>query len=223
MITHGLAKYYIENYKIDADKITVLPDGYTDNAFGQIEKRDILKDAKLNIGYCGGFIKGKGLEIIRELSSKDNRNNYNMFGGTKEDAERVMDNMFAENVSFGGYVPNAKVPQVLNEQDVLLLPNQKQQVCKNEDIGMVTSPLKMFEYMASERVIIASDIPVLREVLNDENSYLVKADNVDEWLDTINYISNHRQEALKKAQRACVDVKQYSWMKRAERMLMLCK
>lgn len=222
MITHGLAKYYMENYSINADKITVLPDGYTDNAFVQIEKSKILKSPKMNIGYCGGFIQGKGLGIIREISSKDSQNHYNVFGGTKEDAERVLNEKFAENVSFGGYVPNAKIPKVLNEQDVLLLPNQNQQVCKNEDIGKVTSPLKMFEYMASERVIVASDIPVLREVLNEENSYLVKADKVDEWLKVIDYISTHRQEAQRKAQIASEDVKQYSWKKRAETMLMLC-
>lgn len=58
---------------------------------------------------------------------------------------------FSNNVLFGGYIPNAKVPEALNEQDILLLPNQRQQVCKNEDIGMVASPLKMFEYMASGR------------------------------------------------------------------------
>ena len=35
------------------------------------------------------------------------------------------------------------------------------------DSAAVASPMKMFEYMAVERAIITSDLPVIREVLNE--------------------------------------------------------
>lgn len=222
MITKGLADYYHKKYNVPLEKMTILPDGYTAGNFAGVENASILNTEMLNIGYCGGFLKGKGLGLIGQLAKKDSRNQYNLYGGLREDAEEETGESFPDNVFFGGYVPNARVPEILNEQDILLLPNQRQQVCKNEDIGMVTSPLKMFEYMASGKVIVASDIPVLREVLDEENSYLVEADDPDKWLETVDYISSHQEEAIKKAQKALEDVKQYTWKKRAERMTALC-
>lgn len=221
MITKGLVDYYNEKYGIPREQMTVLPDGYTDENFANLESKKILQDKTLNIGYCGGFMKGKGLSLIQQLTMQDQENRYNLFGGTREKAEKEVEEIFGSNTEFGGYIENAKVPQILNEQDILLLPNQKQQVCKNEDIGKVTSPLKMFEYMASGRVIVASDLPVLREVLDESNCYFAKADDVTDWKRVIDYISNHRVEAIQKAQKAREDVKQYTWKIRAEKMLQL--
>ncbi len=223
MITRGLADYYHRKYNVPLERMTVLADGYTDSNFNRVEKRPILDHKELNIGYCGGFVKGKGLELIYRLTQRDRENQYHLYGGMREDAEKEVGGQFSNNVFFGGYIPNVKVPEALNEQDILLLPNQRQQVCKSEDIGMVTSPLKMFEYMASGRVIVASDISVLREVLNEENCFLVEADDPDKWAETIAYIASHREEAVKKADKAVEDVKEYTWSRRAERMMMLCR
>ena len=41
--------------------------------------------------------------------------------------------------------------------------------------------MKMFEYMAAERAIITSDLPVIREVLNESNAVFCPPDEVDAW------------------------------------------
>ena len=79
----------------------------------------------------------------------------------------------------------------------------------------------MFEYMASGRVIIASDLPVLREILNGTNSYLANAEDVSDWMRCINEIIDNKEEAIHKAQKAKQDVKQYTWGIRAKKMLAL--
>ena len=43
------------------------------------------------------------------------------------------------------------------------------------------SPLKLFEYMASKRAIIISDLPALREVIDEKSAILVSADNIEDW------------------------------------------
>ena len=220
-ITANLAEYYRDKYNLNRSMLTVLPDGYTNENFSNIEYKEILKEKKIEIGYCGGFMKGKGLKLIQELSSMDLSNQYNLYGGSKEKAEKEIQEIFSENVMFGGYVANALIPEILNKQDILLLPNQDQQICKNEDIGRVTSPLKMFEYMASGKVIIASDLPVLREILNENNCYFAKSDDVLSWKNVIDDIDNNRDKAIQKAHRAKQDVKQYTWINRAKKMLEL--
>ena len=222
-ITGGLKKYYVEKYGVPKERITVLPDGYTAENFDGIEQTTPLQREKLNIGYCGSFLKGKGLGIIHQMAIVDAENDYFLYGGTKEQAEQEIQDAFSNNVTFGGYVPNSQIPKILNQMDVLLLPNQEQQVCKGEDIGKVTSPLKMFEYMASGRILVASDLLILKEVLNEKNSYLVEAGIAKPWVDTIKHIEQNRQEAAKKGIQAKKDVRQYSWNQRVEKMLKLMK
>ncbi len=222
MITKGLVDYYVEKYNVPRERITVLPDGYTNSNFSNISKKSVLRNEEVNIGYCGGFVQGKGLEVIYQIAKHDLDHRYNLYGGDREEAEQKLHVKFSDNVFFGGYVSNCNIPEILNEQDILLLPNQKQQVYKNEDIGLVTSPLKMFEYMASGRVIIASDIPVLHEVLNDDNCFFAPVDEPEKWVEIIRYVTLHREEAVKKGEKASENVKKYTWDKRAEKMLHLC-
>ena len=42
--------------------------------------------------------------------------------------------------------------------------------------------MKMFEYMAAGRAILSSDLPVLREVLNEENAILLPPDEPAAWV-----------------------------------------
>lgn len=221
MTTKGLLEFYQGKYNFPSDRAFILPNGYTPGEFEKVAKKDILNQDELDIGYCGGFVKGKGLSMIYQLAPKDKRFHYNLFGGTKEDAEKEMGGGFPDNVNFGGYIPNAKVPEVLCRQDILLLPNQREQRCKNEDIGKITSPIKMFEYMISGRVIVASDIPVIREILDESNCYMVSPDDSEEWLETIHYISEHREEAKDKAKKAREDARKYTWENRAKRIIEL--
>jgi glycosyltransferase involved in cell wall biosynthesis len=67
-----------------------------------------------------------------------------------------------------------------------LLPNQKIVLAHGSDLSNIslnisdfTLPLKLFEYMSHKKPIIASDLPVIREVLNEKNSILVKCDDID--------------------------------------------
>ena len=66
--------------------------------------------------------------------------------------------------------------EYINSLDICLLPNQINLFLKGVgNISSYTSPIKLFDYMSHKKAIIASDISVLREVLNEKNSILVKA------------------------------------------------
>jgi hypothetical protein len=49
------------------------------------------------------------------------------------------------------------------------------------DTADVCSPMKMFDYMAAGRAIISSDLPVLQEVLNEQNAVFCSPDAPDQW------------------------------------------
>jgi glycosyltransferase involved in cell wall biosynthesis len=74
----------------------------------------------------------------------------------------------------------------------------------------------MFEYMASGRVIVSSDLPVIREILTDgQEAYLVEPDNVEAWYAAIQAIAAHPEEAGKMAYHAKEKVLKYTWKNRA--------
>ena len=77
----------------------------------------------------------------------------------------------------------------------------------------------MFEYMASGRIIVSSDLLVLREVLNETNSFLVVPDNLQQWIETIEYIILNKDIAIKRASQAKKDVMAYTWDVRVKKIL----
>ena len=73
--------------------------------------------------------------------------------------------------------------------------------------------------MTSGRPIVASDLPSIREVIDELSSYLVAPDSPRALADGIIRALEHPQEAQEKATRARTLVASYSWQKRAERIL----
>jgi len=221
MITESLAKYYEKKYGVDPQNVTVLADGCTLENFDPYRANPLLEDDKMKLCYAGSFGVGRGYEIIQELAKQDNINCYTIYGGQKEDARKVTGEVPPENIDFKGFIANREIPEALCNQDILLLPYQNTVIAKGEDTGKVMSPLKLFESMASGRVIVASDLPVLREVVDETNCYFAVADDASSWKKVINHIMENKEEARAKAAKAGEDVKQYTWKKRAERMILL--
>jgi glycosyltransferase involved in cell wall biosynthesis len=81
------------------------------------------------------------------------------------------------------------------------------------------SPMKMFEYMASKRVIISSDLPVIQEVLNSSNAVLCPPDDIDAWSRAFEYLIKDEERRSVLAQQAWRDIQQYTWLERARNAL----
>jgi glycosyltransferase involved in cell wall biosynthesis len=73
--------------------------------------------------------------------------------------------------------------------------------------------------MAAGKPIVASDLPSVRTVLNADNAYLVPPDDSQALAQGIRDALSQQQQSTRKAERAREDVKQYTWEKRAEKIL----
>jgi glycosyltransferase involved in cell wall biosynthesis len=95
----------------------------------------------------------------------------------------------------------------------------------NTDIGKWTSPLKLFEYMAAKKPILASNIDVLREVLvHEKNSILCDPDDHDAWRTGLRRLLNDRKLAERLTNTAFADLSEkYTWSKRADTLLAFAK
>jgi glycosyltransferase involved in cell wall biosynthesis len=96
-------------------------------------------------------------------------------GGNKNEIEEIKKkyNYNLDKVLLIERKPHSKIPYYLKAADVLLMPNKKGDQFSEE----YTLPLKLFEYMASGAPIVASDLPSIRDVLNETNSVLVEPNN----------------------------------------------
>lgn len=85
------------------------------------------------------------------------------------------------------------------KMDILTLPYAK--VIKSagevDDISKYTSPLKLFDYLAVGKIILTSNLKVLKEVISEKNAYFIKNhENIFEWKKSIEIIKNNRRKNL---------------------------
>ncbi len=77
----------------------------------------------------------------------------------------------------------------------------------------------MFEYMASKRPLIASDLPSIKGVLNNKNSILIKPGSVEELTAGVKKIIIKKELGEEIAAQANKDVQEHTWQKRAKRII----
>ena len=159
---------------------------------------DVLLDALGQLGgvrgvIVGGYEKEPDLARLRERAAR--------FG-------------ISDRVTFTGLVPPSAVAAYLRAARMLVLPNPASAISTR-----FTSPLKLFEYMAAGRPIVASDLPSIREVLrHEENALLVEPGNPTALAAGVRRLLEDRALADRLARAAMTDVQDYSWDRRAERL-----
>ena len=119
------------------------------------------------------------------------------------------------NLKLTGHQNFKKSKEIMREMDILLCPYQKKVYLKDQktSTSSIMSPLKIFEYMSSQKVIISSNLPVLREVLkNNVNCFLVNPKNTQDWANLILKISKNNYLKKSISMKAYLSFKsKYSW------------
>jgi glycosyltransferase involved in cell wall biosynthesis len=179
-------------------------------------------DRKLVV-YAGGLYAGRGVDALVEALAGVEAVLVIVGGGDEAQINLVRERASAcgTQVMFLGHRPPAEVPRYLFAADVLAMPYAATlATATGEDTAAWMSPLKMFEYMAAGRPIVATDLPALREVLRHEsNALLSRPGSVESLRDQIARLLSDDSLAVRLAGQARQDVAQYTWEKRAERIL----
>lgn len=223
VITTSLKNALLSTFKIPEHKLLVLPDAAAVTSNTPLSTFPLKGTMQsLKVGYLGSMHKGKGMEILSLLSQKlPKETTLHIVGGDAAEIEYWRQKCDTNSTYFYGQVAHKETANYIRAFDICLLPNQKSIYTGKggNNIGSFTSPLKMFEYMAQRKPIIASDIPVLKEVLNNQNAILVAPDDVNAWVAAIEKLKDENLRN-KLGNRAYQDfIENYTWEKRAYKIL----
>lgn len=227
--SHGLADIYMK-LGLPKDKLIVAPNGVDVEKFiGVPPKEEARRQLNLPIDkkivcYSGNSYSGRGIELLIEAALRLKEVLFLIVGGLERDIENyrnIAKGKKAENFMLVGFVPHKNVPLYISSADLLVIPYTSQMTIKGGTTAVgFTSPIKLFEYMASCRPIVATSLPSIKEILEDGiNALLVKPDDVELLVKCIQRVLEDQALAEKLAIQAASDVKKYTWEKRVKRIL----
>jgi glycosyltransferase involved in cell wall biosynthesis len=229
-ITEALRAWLAREYKVslEAPFVMVSPLGvdlerYTDLPTTEEARRELGLEEAFTVGYTGHLYPGRGIDLLMELARRNPNMRFLWAGGEEAAIERWTERLSSagvKNVRLLGFVNNTQLPMVQAACDVLMMPHERRVSSSGGgDIARFTSPMKMFEYLSSGRAILASDLPVLREVLNDGNAILIAPEDVEAWNDALRSLAVNEERRQALATQARIDVARYTWVERARRSL----
>ncbi len=165
----------------DPARLLVARDGVNLETFAALPDRALAR-SRLGISsearvaaYTGHFYRWKGADTLAAAAGLlPTPWQVHLVGGIGSDLDRLAILADGDRLHVHGHRPQREAIRYAAAADVVVLPNSGE----SEISADYTSPLKLFEYMASGRPLVASDLPSIREVVRpDEHALLVPPDD----------------------------------------------
>ncbi len=230
VVSNLIKKYYVDQGG-DPRKIHVIPNGADEEKIVPFQKDEYLKrqfelSDELVIGFIGSFHYWHGIDNLMKIMEKILGSEKNVkfllvgSGGIREKDlhDFVKTNHYDENVIFTGLVPHDEMGKYVSIMDIVLAPYP------NLDF-FYFSPMKIYEYMAAGKAVVASGIGQIAEVIkNGENGLLFPPDEVEKMAEGIRGLIHNSKFREKLGRNARRDIEtKHSWTMRGKKLSELCE
>lgn len=166
---------YTLEFNSQPKKYEILPNGVELEKFAGINytKNHVLT-------YLGQFNSWKNVELLfASLAKLEDKFTLRIAGGkNNEESDTYINNLVKKynlnnRVNYLGFVKNNEVVQkVIKDSNILLLP-----LGDNIQSKYLTSPMKLFEYMATNTPVIAVDYPTVNLLVSNNEIYFSQNDS----------------------------------------------
>lgn len=204
-------------------KIIVCPNGADLRAFADLPERSA---ARKSLGipegirmvlYAGKLYDWKGVGILAGAAAllKDAAVVY-VVGGSEEEYLKISgQSVSPENMVCVPMRPHAEISLWLAACDIAVVLGTR----ANEYSFYHTSPMKIFDYMASRRPIVASDTPANRQIVGDSEAFFYTPDSAESLAYTTRLALSDIGSVKGKIEAAYRKAQPFSWKNRAESIL----
>lgn len=220
--THWKCEALVEKFAIAKEKIFYEPNAVELSMFditqSKVKARQMLGiTSKYVVVYTGHLYAWKGVDVLAEATLKLSSDTaVYIIGGTESDIKIFNDtHRGVQNLHVIGFKPHAEIALWQKAADVLVLPNSGKEAISK----YYTSPMKLFEYMASRVPIVASRLPSILELIDESTAFFFTPDDVQSCVTMIRTVLQSPDDAQKRSREAYVRVQEWTWEKRAKRIL----
>lgn len=221
-VTEALKEIVVKESGISPDKVIVIPNGVDTERFHPERHQPKRLFQGLTIGFVGRLYAWHGLDIlleaIHDLRSDGLDISFVVVGDglMRSEWEAYAAKLgIADNVTFVGQVPWSEVPQYIAGFDLGYTGQIQMQVGK-----MYHSPLKLYEYMAMAKPVIASAFEDAQRTLSQgETGFLFEPGNKEKLKIALAQAYQMREHLPKMGQLVReVAVTEHSWIARIKLM-----
>ena len=219
-VSEAAKKHLITNWDVSSDKLVVLSNAVDVDRF----KPDLQPDAhirsslhltdELLVVFVGSFYQWHDVVTLLKafavvlITHPEARLVLVGDGVEREKMIKLSADLGLEHaVRFTGFITHADVSRYVNAADIAVVPVPKMEK------EMWLSPMKLFEYMASGKAVVASALGQIKDViLDDENGLLVPAGDEAALANAINRLFEDDQLRMRLGEQARVDaLTNHSW------------
>jgi len=205
---------------VEAGRVVVIPNGIDPRRFASLPARG-ADDTKLVLGFVGFVRSWHGLDAVIRAMTADADPALRLVVVGDGPARPELESLTAalgigDRVSFTGLAARDAVPELVAGFDIALQPK----------VVAYASPLKVFEYMAAGRAIVAPDQPNIREILTDGETALLfdPAESGSVWGAIQRLVADPAlRRRLGEAARAEIARRDYTWERNAERIVAMAR
>lgn len=223
--SYGFKQCIIER-GVNADKITLIFNTADPGIFNNPKTDWSFNRSNPRLLYHGTVDERFGIhtaiEAIKKLKASYPLIKFDIYGNYQNNyKERLLkfveDNDLTNNVIFHNFIPLEKIREIISDSNFGIVPYISDNFM---DLALST---KTFEYVAMKLPVIASDIPSLRTVFNENHVYYFKQNNPDHLADVLNEIFNDGIYIEYKVAGAANAYKNISWPLMVKQYLGLIK
>ncbi len=200
-------KEFLINKNIKPEKIKVIPNGVDLDIFQYYNSSNIEEKNDFNLLYFGTFSPWQGVNLAIDavaLANKDINTKLTIIGQGKPDQIETLNRkinkyQMKDQVKINPPVSQSELVKIIHLHDAIIAPLTP----NDRNLIQGCCPLKILESMATGIPIIASDLPVVRELGNHEEHFLLFKPNstksIKDQILRLNFEPELKQKLVKNA------------------------
>jgi glycosyltransferase involved in cell wall biosynthesis len=214
---------YIASLGVLPERVTVIPNGVDPQLFGPVPPGGPAGPPVLL--YVGTLALWQGLETLLSampLILAERAVQLRIVGKGRKDRAKALHKRVRKmgldgHVTLAGSVPHHIIPQIVAEAAICIAPLS----FNDRNVTQGCCPIKVLEYAACARPLVAANLPVVRELVRDESEALLfNPDDPADLARCILALLADPERAAQMAQRASERVRrEFSWKVAQKKLL----